>query len=475
MRCAVFFPLLACSLSILGCVSGPPPGPETESPLAGGKRQPEGESPSSGPSVPVRAPSVSVRAHATETRAVWVTRWDFSRADDVRRIMEEISAAGFNAVFFQVRGTADAYYRSSLEPWAARLAGKLGSPPGWDPLEVAVAEAHRRGMKLHAWVNAFTAWKKNDPPPGRSRPPHPMGANPKWLLRDQAGEPFSDKHGYVFFDPAHPEYRRHLGKVVAELVSFYELDGLHLDYFRFPAADLPLRGESQNRYLEARKANPLLTPAAWRRERLASLLKSLYHRAHKIRPAIEVSTAVIGIRRNLWGWADVVQGLDDFHQDAYLFAERGAVDTLVPMLYWPPTDPPGGRADFLTLARDFAPLQDRVRLVAGINLEAGDYQVLEREILLARQQGFSGTAFFSYALWKERSEWGARLRQGPWKAQPPRLTGTARGPAGTPDRSRCARCIGSLSRDPCPPAPPGGLRPVADAGGRPPVPGNGRR
>ena len=85
-----------------------------------------------------------------ELRGLWITRWNFKSPQDIARIMTQASDAHFNTVFFQVRGRADALYRSRLEPWAEELTGTLGQDPGWDPLEVAVLEAHRKGLEIHA-------------------------------------------------------------------------------------------------------------------------------------------------------------------------------------------------------------------------------------------------------------------------------------------------------------------------------------
>jgi len=81
-----------------------------------------------------------------------------------------------------------------------------------------------------------------------------------------------------------------------------------------------------------------------------------------------------------------------------MFAEMGAVDTLIPMLYWPPTEPEGGRADFFTLARDFASLASKVRLLAGMSLQYSTPEDLRRQMHLAREQGFRGAVLFSFGL-----------------------------------------------------------------------------
>jgi uncharacterized lipoprotein YddW (UPF0748 family) len=109
-------------------------------------------------SPPATEPAVEAEP-MVEARAVWVNRFEYNSPADVREIVQRVAAANFNVIYFQVRGQGDAYYRSALEPCAIRLCGRLGngSPP-FDPLQIAIDEAHARGIQLHAWVNALPGW-----------------------------------------------------------------------------------------------------------------------------------------------------------------------------------------------------------------------------------------------------------------------------------------------------------------------------
>jgi uncharacterized lipoprotein YddW (UPF0748 family) len=324
--------------------------------------------------------------------------------------MDTCASAGFNQVYFQVRGTADAYYRSTLEPWAAPLAGKLGRDPGWDPLQVALEAAHERNMELHAWINVATAWK-GKLPPGRSRPPHILRAHPDWRMVYKDGRPMPYADAYVFVSPTNPGFQDHIQAVVAEIASFYDVDGVHFDYTRYPSPDTSYDRVSNRLYRQARKKDPELTRAAWQREELTRLVLRLKERVREVRPAAVVSAAVTGVYRDRWEWGEVVKGFSDFHQDSHRWAETRAVDVLVPMIYWKPTDPPGGRSDYLTLVKDFAPLLDHVEVLAGINVEAGGLEVLEKEIHIAREQGYPGVVLFAYEALKRRG-WFEKLKAG---------------------------------------------------------------
>jgi uncharacterized lipoprotein YddW (UPF0748 family) len=308
---------------------------------------------------------------------------------------------------------ADVYYRSSLEPWAAALTGKLGVDPGWDPLQTAIDDAHKEGIELHAWINVCTAWKGRLPP-GRSQPPHILRTHPEWRVAKKNGRPMPYGPGYVFVNPANPGFVKHIKAVVAELCSFYNLDGLHLDYARYPAADTSYDKCCNRLFSRAKRSDPSITREAWQRAKLASLIGAIYAEAHKIKPQLRVSAAVTGIYKDIWGWGKVIQGYHDFHQDSHAWARQHVVDVLVPMIYWRPTSPPGQRADFLTLVLDFEPLSKDVDLIAGINVAAGDFSDIEQEIRIARSHSCTGVSLFSYSLLEKRG-WFRRLAEGPFK------------------------------------------------------------
>lgn len=308
---------------------------------------------------------------AAELRGVWVTRWSYSTRADIEAIVAELDAANFNAVFFQVRGRADAFYRSSLEPWSADLSGTLGVDPGWDPLAEMIAVAHARGMQVHAWVNTFPAWS-GDVPPEESMPRHAMLAHPEWLCPPV-------REGYRFFSPGNLEVRAHLVKVIGELEDNYDVDGIHLDFVRYPGAACD-NGDADTE-----------------RDQITALIEAL-------RPRVRfLSVASWGVYENRWGWRKVSQGKIDFMQDAHRWARESMIDALVPMIYWPATTPKGGRLDFQTLTDDHlaATQAGHAQLFTGISAALPLSQI-EKEIRYARTAGASGFVIFDYASMRDR-------------------------------------------------------------------------
>src|SRR5688572_8515818 len=142
---------------------------------------------------------------AGEFRGVWINRWDYRTTADVKRAFEEVSTLGVTDVFWQVRGQADAFYKSDLEPWGLELLRGLPAgtnDPGYDPLALAIAEAHARGLKIHAWFNVMPMWKDKVEP---VNPAHIFNAHPNWRLFDSKGAPQALNEHYVIVNPIYPE------------------------------------------------------------------------------------------------------------------------------------------------------------------------------------------------------------------------------------------------------------------------------
>src|SRR5215204_6559942 len=134
--------------------------------------------------------------------------------------MQRAQTLGITDMIFQVRGQADAYYNSAYEH------RQLAS---FDPLQVAVTEAHSRGIKLHAWINTMPLWRGSTLPVGSD---YLINQHPEYWIRDSGDTPQPLNSSYVTVNPTMPEVRAHLQNVVRDIASKYAIDGLHLDYTR---------------------------------------------------------------------------------------------------------------------------------------------------------------------------------------------------------------------------------------------------
>lgn len=267
---------------------------------------------------------------ASPIRGIWVTRFDYKTKDDVVRIMDNCKGAGFNTVMFQVRGNGTAFYRSSLEPWAEELGGR---DPGFDPLAEACQAAHQRGMKLHAWVNVMPGWRGTAPP----KNPHQLyHARPAWFWYDQKGARQPLTAFYVSLNPCLPEVRKYLVDVVGDLVRRYPVDGLHMDYIRFPneppaipfgsGIDYPRDAKTLALYKRETGLWPQADAAkwsAWRTQQVSRLVAQIGAMMRKTRPEAMLTAAVGPVRE---------KALTHF-QDARRWMADGSIDGVVVMNY----------------------------------------------------------------------------------------------------------------------------------------------
>jgi len=340
---------------------------------------------------PERHASARRAAVTRPTRAIWITRFDYRTADDVRRIIANCADLGLNTLLFQVRGNGTAFYRSALEPWADELGGR---DPGFDPLELACKEAHARGLMLHAWVNVMPAWRGTTPP---SDPNQLYLKHPDWFWYDQHGARQALSSFYVSLNPCLPDVRRYLADVCGDLVARYPVDGLHLDYIRFPneppatpadsGIDYPRDARTLALFLAERGATPESDPAAWSRWRADCVTRTVREIGDAVwrrRPRLPLTAAVGPVPD---------RALAHHFQDGRRWLREGLVDALLPMNYTDEVDLFDKR---LTpyLADSIGPIIPGIRSGRGDDRPGGppdnDSTTLRRqiEIALRRTPGF---------------------------------------------------------------------------------------
>ena len=270
-----------------------------------------------------------------QTRAVWVTRWEFNSPETVRKIIANVKSIGLDTIYLQVRGEATTFYRSDIDPWAIELNNgeldKIGNDPGWDPLAIAIQTAHENGLKVEAYVNIMPVWQRRTPPPENSG--HVFVKHPEWLMVNKKGkrmDPAVD-HFYACINPILPEVRNYLVSVLTELVTKYpDLDGLHYDYIRYPsdAGDFSYDAVS---LADFANRNHDLTPSRsikrWRRWRCINIERLLGEFRAAIRnanPNVNISAATFA------GYWTAVNAMG---QQWFEWPDKDLVDDVVPMLY----------------------------------------------------------------------------------------------------------------------------------------------
>lgn len=270
-----------------------------------------------------------------EFRGAWLhiigqSQWQNKTAEQtkayIRDQFDKLENAGCNAVIFQVRPTADAMYISDLEPWTSYFTGKRGKAPTplWDPMEFAIEEAHKRGLEFHAWLNPYrvTATGKEVLPDDHDSNKHP--------------ERYFRYNGQVLFDPAYQENRDFICEIITDIITRYDVDGIHIDdyFYPYPKSGLEIPdGSSYAKFGNGMKRDD------WRRRNVDLLIEQIHSTIKEQAPWIRFGVSPFGIWRNKksdprGSESSGLQNYDNLYADVLLWAKNGWVDYIAPQLYW---------------------------------------------------------------------------------------------------------------------------------------------
>ena len=312
----------------------------------------------------VRAQFVEASKH--EYRAVWLTtikgldwpheevRGDYlQQREDLCRMLDSLQAIHINTILLQTRVRGDVIYPSEIEPFAPVFTGRHSQGPDYDPLAFAIEECHKRGMQLHAWLVTI--------PLGDAA--YVKGHGKNALPRKKPTQCTKFK-GAWYMEPSHPATIRHLEALVEEMVTRYDIDGIHLDYIRYPEYC-----DSYPDWAYYNKDRRGMSRAGWRRDNITRLMTALYSKVKSLKPWVCVSAATLGkhddvTRYSSYGW----NAYHTVHQEAQEWMRRGIVDAVFPMIYY--TD-----NHFYPFVCDWGEHAYGRHVVAGI----GTYQLHEEE------------------------------------------------------------------------------------------------
>ncbi|MBD2292179.1 family 10 glycosylhydrolase [Anabaena sphaerica FACHB-251] len=276
-----------------------------------------------------------------EIRSVWLDRGTIVNAGNeagLAQIFDRLSQAGINTVFFETVNASYTIYPSQVAPQQNPLIKE------WDPLAAAVKLAHARGMELHAWVWTFAAGNRRHNQIIGVSPDYPgpvLAANPDWANYDQSGRMIPVGQTKPFLDPANPEVRQYLLKLYEEIVTRYQVDGIQLDYIRYPFQD-PFSGRSYGYGKAAREqfkqqtgVDPVNISShqrdlwqkwtAFRTEQVDSFVAEVSQMLRQKRSTLILSVAVFPL-----GEYERVQKIQQHWE---VWARRGDIDLIVPMTY----------------------------------------------------------------------------------------------------------------------------------------------
>lgn len=360
-----------------------------------------------------------------ETRAIWVVRHALTTPGRVDKIVDLATQVNANTLLVQVRGRGDAYYNSDLAPPAADLEA---APRDFDPLSRICAKAHAQGLEVHAWINVYLVWSAGEPPRAAL---HVVNAHPDWIsvrsdgrrLAEMVPEEFQEeKVEGMYLAPGNPDVKRHIRDLVREIVSRYPVDGIHLDYIRYPEPTVGYDVHTRTQFEREFGVDPmeLERPDSefidligadripdlrsrwiqWKREQITNLVRDLRHDLDLTGRKIKLTAAVI---------ADQNAALNRYLQDWPAWMKEGLLDAAVPMAYSPST--PIVERQIRTAME----IPTKRQIWAGIGIYNEGARDAAEKIRRARALGVDGIALFSYDALLGRSGYARSIRSWAWR------------------------------------------------------------
>lgn len=312
-----------------------------------------------------------------EIRAVWLATiggidWPRTYAtspstinrqkQELTNMLDKLKKININTILIQTRVRGTVIYPSMYEPWDGCMSGKPGVTPGYDPLKFAIEECHKRGMEIHAWVVTIPIGKWNNLGCKRLRQKYPK-------LVIKIGD-----EGYL-----HPEQANtadYLADICEEITKNYNVDGIHLDYIRYP--------ETWKGRINRQRG----------REHITNIVRIIHNRIKPIKPSIKLSCSPLGkhddlARYSSKGW----NARNTVCQDAQAWLNNGLMDQLYPMIYFKDNN-------FYPFAIDWAEHSREGQVAAGLGIyfldpKEGNWHIdeVKRQLNVCRQAGL-GQCFF---------------------------------------------------------------------------------
>lgn len=304
----------------------------------------------------VQTPVVAGKSAKREFRGAWIQtafQGEYKEMTPAQmrksfiKKLNYLQACGINAIIFQVRPEADAFYKSDIEPWSRFYTGEQGKAPAgdFDPMAFLIEECHKRNMEFHAWLNPYRVSTAGNTV---FAPNHIYHQHPEW---------FVTYNKQLLFDPGLPDSRKFICRVVRDIVSRYDVDAIHMDdyFYPYPVAGVSFPDDRSfakyglgRGYTESQRAD-------WRRENVNTLIHEIKRTILLTKPWVRFGISPFGIYRNKKSTLDGsgsdtngLQNYDDLYADVTYWLKQGWIDYNIPQIYWEIDHP---AADYITLIK----------------------------------------------------------------------------------------------------------------------------
>jgi len=251
---------------------------------------------------------------------------------EIQKLLDTCQEFSINAIFFQVRTTNDAFYKSALNPYSRYLTGQEGKEPPFDVMDYVIQETKNRGIEFHAWCNPYRVSAEGT----ESTEKYFSSCDDLNFAKRHPEDCVLDKRGQIILNPALPEVKQFIIDTMREIVVNYAVDGIHFDDYFYPYHGLDENHDDKESF-EAQS----LPKGDFRRQNVNDVISGVYHAIKAVNPKLRFGISPFGIwknrKENEWGSRTDPACTESYYAlyaDTLAWIEGGYVDYVVPQIYW---------------------------------------------------------------------------------------------------------------------------------------------
>ena len=358
--------------------------------------------------------AMAMPVRPVEARNIWLDRGTIINAHDAKgmsKLFDRLKSAGFNVVYFETNN-------AGFTTFPSEVGVQNPDTVGWDPLAVAIKEAHKRGMEIHSWLWIFNVGNTKHNPIIGKPPDYPGPVLSKydfaWALQAANGSLTPPRQHEFWLDPSCPEAKGYIKNLISEVITKYPVDGIQLDYIRYPFNN---RGSEMGYDWAGRMRFETLSGLnldrlddetrqiwqAWKIQQVTNFVKDVSKMVRETKPNLRISAAVYALPKR---WR-----LGAIQQEWEVWVANGWVDTLNPMTYVTTANELGTNASYVRESTE-----DKALVYPGLSIRQLDTAGLIEQLDTARAIGTLGTTMFAAAQLDDKK--ATMLKSGPYRKEP---------------------------------------------------------
>jgi len=342
---------------------------------------------------------IGIKAYASEKNVgIWVVRYQLTSKENIDSVIKFATRNHINDLFVQVIGRGYSYYNSNLIPKSPKIYKEK-----FDPLEYICRKSEKTGINIHGWINLLFVWSKNKRPEKKR---HIVNKHPEWFTVHKKGRSILNidskdlrKMGVSgkYLEPAHPEVKKYCHRIIKELAINYNLDGIHLDYIRYPGPMFGYSKRNRDHFKKINKYEPNriqhkkklkggynkneLNWIKYRQKEIDSLVYSIRKELSKREQELKLSAAVK---------PGIYKAKLYYLQNWQKWINNNWVDFVVPMNYYKQ------RSMFYRITNEIKRNNNKEKIWMGVGTYNQKVIETDRQVRLIKNSSFSGIIFFSY-------------------------------------------------------------------------------